>query len=92
MKKAQGMSLADLVLSVLPFPLHKDLDAGGGSCKDDQGASLGLLCSFSIPIVTICALILLMIIVNLLDIIFKWMPYFFLCFPFPKFTAKEGQP
>ena len=31
--------------------------------------------SFSIPAVTICAMILLMILVNLLDIIFRWMPW-----------------
>lgn len=43
--------------------------------------NLGMVCSFSIPIITICALILLMIIVNLLNIIFWWLPYFRICFP-----------
>jgi hypothetical protein len=70
MKKAQGMSLADLVLSVLPWPFHKDLSADkGGACTDDGGLSLGMICSFSIPIITICALILLIIIVSLFDFI-----------------------
>lgn len=43
--------------------------------------NLGMICSFSIPIITICALILLMIMVNLLNIIFWWLPYFRICFP-----------
>jgi hypothetical protein len=87
-KKAQGMTLGDLVLSVLPWPFHKDLGAGGDEpCVD--GGALGMICSFSIPIITICALIMLMIIVSLFDFIFRWMPFFFLCFPFPKFSGKD---
>jgi hypothetical protein len=42
---------------------------------------IGLICSFSIPIITICAIILLMIMVHLLDIIFKWVPFFKICLP-----------
>ncbi|MEM9428701.1 MAG: hypothetical protein AAGA32_04295 [Pseudomonadota bacterium] len=34
--------------------------------------------SFSIPIITICAMILLMIILNLLNFFLKWLPYAFL--------------
>lgn len=87
--RAKGMGFIDLVRAVLPFPLHKDLDADAPApCQNDAGASLGMICSLSIPIITICALILLIIIVSLLDIIFRWMPYFFFCFPLPKFNAK----
>jgi hypothetical protein len=32
---------------------------------------------------------MLMIIVSLLDIIFRWMPFFIFCFPFPKFKSKS---
>jgi hypothetical protein len=89
-KRAKGLSLGDLVLSVLPWPFHKDLPAGDGSpCKSDTGMQLGMICSLSIPIITICALILLMIIVTLLDAIFFWMPYFIICFPLPGFKAKK---
>jgi hypothetical protein len=42
---------------------------------------VGLVCSFSIPIITICALIMLMIIVGLLNIVFWWMPFLRICFP-----------
>lgn len=48
-----------------------------------------MMCSVSIPIITICALLLLMIIVNLLNIIFKWIPWFIMCFPIPGFKAKK---
>jgi hypothetical protein len=84
------LSLGDLVRSVLPWPFHKDLpDFGKGPCKNTAGADIGMMCSFSIPIITICALILLMIIVNLLDMIFRWIPYFIVCFPLPGLKGKK---
>ena len=86
--RMKGMSLADLILSVLPWPLHKDLSVpDGGPCKSG-GIEMGMICSLSIPIITICALLLLMIIVSLLDIIFRWLPFFLFCFPVPKLKAK----
>lgn len=91
MQRMQGLSLGDLVMSVLPWPLHKDLDVPeAGACADDSGISFGMICSLSIPIITICALILLIIIVNLLDLIFRWIPFFITCFPLPRFKGKEG--
>jgi hypothetical protein len=88
--RAQGLGLGDLIRSVLPWPLHKDLDLPDkGPCPDGAG-SLGMICSLSIPIITICALILLMIMVSLLDIIFHWVPFFIMCLPFPKFKGKPS--
>ena len=49
---------------------------GGG-----QQFDLGTICSFSIPIITICALIVLMIFLILLNIIFWWLPFIRICFP-----------
>jgi hypothetical protein len=91
--RAKGMSLGDLVRSVLPWPLHKDLSAPDkGPCKEPGGSlEFGMICSLSIPIITICALLLLMIIVNLLDIIFRWLPYFLICFPLPGVSAKKAK-
>ena len=90
-QRAKGLGLVDLVLSVLPWPFHKDLDVGGmGPCKSSPEVNIGMICSLSIPIITICALILLIIIVSLLDFIFKWMPWFIACFPIPGFKAKKG--
>jgi hypothetical protein len=86
--RLKGLTLADLILSVLPWPLHKDLSVpDGGPCKSG-GIEVGMICSLSIPIITICALLLLMIIVSLLDIIFRWIPFFLFCFPIPKLKAK----
>ena len=52
-----------------------------GSLGSGESFNVGLVCSFSIPIITICALILLMIIVSLLNIVFWWLPFFRICFP-----------
>lgn len=59
----------------------EDLDKGslGGATAFDWG----MICSFSIPIITICALILLFIIVQLLNIVFFWVPFLKICFPVP---------
>jgi hypothetical protein len=85
----KGMTFGDLVLSVLPWPFHKSLSVPDkGPCKQGD-LSLGVMCSLSIPIITICALILLMIIVSLLDFIFRWLPMFIVCFPLPGFKGKK---
>ena len=88
-KRFKGLTLGDLVRSVLPFPLHKDLAPGGGGPCTSGGLNIGTICSLSIPIITICALILLMIIVSLLDIIFRWLPFFIICFPIPGLKGKK---
>jgi hypothetical protein len=90
--RMKGLSLGDLIRSVLPWPLHKDLsvpDTGPCTDKNDPSLQAGMICSLSIPIITICALLLLMIIVSLLDLIFRWIPYFIICFPLPGFKAKK---
>jgi hypothetical protein len=87
----KSLSLGDLVLSVLPWPFHKDLSMSApdqGACTTGGGVEFGMICSLSIPIITICALILLMVIVFLFDLIFKWIPFFIMCFPLPKFKSK----
>ena len=89
--RMKGITLGDLVRSVLPWPLHKDIDVpDGGPCSGD-GLQLGMICSLSIPIITICALIMLMIIVSLLDFIFRWLPFFLICFPLPGLSAGKKQ-
>jgi hypothetical protein len=89
LKRVKSLGFGDLVRSVLPWPLHKALSVrDAGPCKAD-GISIGTICSLSIPIITICAFILLIIMVSLLDIIFRWLPYFILCFPVPGLKAKK---
>lgn len=90
MTRLKSLGLIDLIRAVLPWPLHKDLDVPDkGPCKDEKGIDIGMMCSISIPIVTICAMVLLMVIVTLLDLVFRWIPYFILCFPIPKFKGKS---
>jgi hypothetical protein len=81
------LSLGDLVLSVLPWPFYKPLDM---SAPDQGACEGGEICSLSIPIITICALILLMVIAFLFTIIFMWIPWFIRCFPLPGFKAKAS--
>ena len=83
------LTLGDLVLSVLPWPFHKDLPTSGPQGEPCEG-SFGMICTLSLPIITLCALILLFVIVLVFDIIFHWIPYFFICFPLPRFGAKES--
>ncbi|MBL9126159.1 MAG: hypothetical protein JNL97_00860 [Verrucomicrobiales bacterium] len=87
-KRIRGMSLGDLVRAVLPWPFHKDLSVPDGGPCASRGVPFGMICSLSLPIITLCALILLIIMVTLLDLVFRWLPFFVLCFPVPKLEAK----
>ncbi len=89
---ARKLTLGDLVLSVLPWPFHRKLpNPRTGTCKT-KGIDIGKLCTLSIPIITICALILLIIMVLVLDYIFKWVPYLIFCLPLPGLNAKPKKP
>jgi hypothetical protein len=55
---------------------------------DDSGLELGWICSFSIPIITLCAFIVLNIFLSLFDLFFRWMFWIKICIPFPKFKGK----
>jgi hypothetical protein len=88
---ARKLTLGDLVLSVLPWPFHKNLpDPSSGTCRA-TGIDIGKLCTLSIPIITLCALILLIIMVLVLDYIFKWVPYLIFCLPLPGLKAKKKE-
>ncbi|SMF27660.1 hypothetical protein SAMN02745866_01760 [Alteromonadaceae bacterium Bs31] len=89
-KKMRSYTLGDLVLSVLPWPFHKDLPDPGktGPCKEN-GLEFGMICSLSIPIVTLCAFILLIIMVALFDLFFRWIPWLMICLPIPGLKGKN---
>lgn len=53
------------------------------------GVGIGWICSFSIPIITICAMILLFVIVIALNIVFSWIPFFKICLPVPQLKGKS---
>lgn len=69
----QGISLDGLM---------KGNKGGGGD------SSLDWICGFNIPIITICAFIVLSIFLSLLNIIFFWLPFVKICIPIPKGTLK----
>lgn len=83
------MTLGDLIRSVLPWPLHKDLPGAKAVPCGGGGNGFGLLVSISIPIVTICAFILMIIMVTLFDMIFKWLPYLLTVIRIPGLRGKS---
>jgi hypothetical protein len=60
-----------------------------GQIGPSPGIGIGWICSFSIPIITICALMLLLVIVIALNLVFFWLPFFKICFPVPQLKAKS---
>ena len=54
-----------------------------GEASDD-GLTLGWICSFSLPIITLCAFIVLNIFLQILNLIFFWLPFLKICIPYPK--------
>lgn len=59
----------------------KDLD--DGKVGGEPGWTIGMICSLSIPIITICAFFVLMIFLQLLNFVFWWMAFFKICLPIP---------
>ncbi|MEM6846487.1 MAG: hypothetical protein AAF580_00225 [Pseudomonadota bacterium] len=57
-----------------------------GNAKKGPGLGFGMICGFNIPIITICAFIILQIFLQLLNIIFFWLPFVRICIPFPTVT------
>lgn len=59
-----------------------DLIEGKGSNNTD-GPEFHWICGFNIPIITICAFIVLFIFLVLLHLIFWWLPFVRICIPIP---------
>lgn len=64
--------------------LQGDMKKLGKGEDPGSGMEIGWLCSFSIPIITLCAFIVLHIFLSLLDFIFRWMLWIKICLPIPK--------
>ena len=67
--------------------LKMNKGASADALPDDQpgpGSGIQWICSFSLPVITLVAMILLMIMISLLNIVFFWMPWVRICLPFPK--------
>lgn len=70
--------------------INKDMLKGDPPGADGN-FDIGHICSFSLPIITLIAFILLMIIAILLNIVFWWLPLLKICFPL-KLEAKPPAP
>jgi hypothetical protein len=82
-------SLKPNVSFVVPEALADLLQSDGADLlegKRSGGGGLGIdwICSFSIPIITFCAFIVLNIFLSLFDLFFRWLLFIKVCIPFPK--------
>ena len=73
--------LTNLLNKMQPANFLKGTQTDMGNLSVPQ---LGWICSFSIPIITICAFIVLNIFLHLLHIVFQWLFFIKICLPFPK--------
>jgi hypothetical protein len=81
-RKGVGMMISDQLRGQLGrvSDLKKAMD---GEIGDAQRWELGMICQLSIPIITICALLVLFVFLVLLNIVFFWLPFFRICLPIP---------
>lgn len=54
-----------------------------GSSAPSGGLGIRFLCSFSLPAITICAMLMLSIVLSLLNIFLGWMAWIKICLPLP---------
>lgn len=63
--------------------MHPEKGLGEDLFGASKSGGLSMICSFSLPVITFCAMIMLMIIISILNIFFFWIPWVFSCIPFP---------
>lgn len=63
-----------------------------GKGKDCGSIGLDWICGFNIPIITLCAFIVLNIFLSLFNIIFFWLPFIKICFPLPAKLKELASP
>ena len=90
LKPNVAFRMPESLFNVLQSNNLKDLTAGNGS-SGGPGIGLGWICSFSIPIITFCAFIVLNIFLSLFDIIFRWLLFVKICLPVPVPTPAPGE-
>lgn len=71
-------SIVDVVRDNSPDALIKGEGRRGG------GLGIAWLCGFNIPLITLCAFIVLSIFLSLFNIIFWWLAFIKICIPIPK--------
>lgn len=85
-------SLKPNVAFVVPPALQNLLGGKAADLMEGKGgitgSGLAWICSFNIPIITLCAFIVLNIFLSLFNLFFGWMFFIKLCIPFPKLGNK----
>lgn len=66
----------------------KDIDDGKKS-PGEPAEGVEEICTFALPIITLCAMIVLFVFLVALNFVFFWLPFLKICLPLPK---KEGGP
>jgi len=77
-----GMQMSPELRKVMDG-VHKDMLKGEG-LNDVAGWELGMICTFSIQIITLIAFVVMFIFAILLNIVFWWMAFLKICLPIPK--------
>lgn len=87
-------SLKPNVAFVVPPSLHnllsgstQDLLEGKGNLN---GPGITWICGFNLPVITICAFLVLNVFLTLFNLAFGWLFAMKICLPFPKIAPKEG--
>lgn len=85
-------SLKPNVAFVVPPALQNLLSGKAGDLLEGKGgiagAGLAWICSFNIPIITLCAFLVLNIFLGLFNLFFGWLFAIKICLPFPKLGNK----
>ena len=82
-KPSSSFSVPPTLMSAMQGASLTGLSAGTPPGGGGGGLSLNWICSFSIPLITICAFFVLNIFLTLLNIVFFWMAFIKICIPFP---------
>src|SRR5690606_41538876 len=80
-------SLRPTVACAVPPALQGLLSASPKDLMEGRGgepSAIGWICCFSIPVITLCAFIVLNIFLTLFDLIFRWLMFIKICIPYPK--------
>jgi hypothetical protein len=89
LKPNVAFKMPESLFNVLQANNLKDLTGGTGR-QGGTGIGLGWICSFSIPIITLCAFIVLNIFLSLFDLIFRWLLFIKICLPIPVPTSDDS--
>jgi hypothetical protein len=86
-KHGVGMQMSPQLSRVLGR-VHPGMLQGQGLLQTEAGAfGLAVICTFSLPIITLVALIVMFLFLLLFNIIFWWLPFIMICFPIPRAKA-----